>query len=269
MKKKLIGIVIVLLLVISFSVVGYAADYEINYSFIQHRAYENGKSINRLVIAMKYSESNNVTDENVIENVLLYDEVGNQVELDNVSIYLYDAIYPFFNCNNIEWQNGHLDQSTWYAKDIIGDLIPGDYTIVVEDINGVIHDDNYYFRGEVDLPIVSSKTFKYKFDDDGNLYWNWEVPKGMFYLDPDIFFDTFDQGARPLVRAMIHGYQNDELSNIMWIKLPYLMSGVFVPASWGFLYNEYDRVEIGIQVQLQDFSTRTYSNMKKIKIKIK
>ena len=117
------------------------------------------------------------------------------------------------------------------------------------------------------MPIFKSSHFKYEFDEDGNFYWHWKVPDEMFFLDPNFFFDPFDPFTRPRVRAMIQGYQNGEVSHEMWIDLPYLMSGVFVPASSEFFDITFERVEIGIYVQINDFSNRAYSKWKKVKIK--
>jgi hypothetical protein len=269
MRKKILGTAIAMFLVLSLSVVGYANAYEMGFAWIQHRVYQNRTSVNKVVVAMKYDGSGDTTNENVVQNVTVFDSGDNELALGDVTIDTQNDTYPRFNSLTRDWEFFGFNESSYYGQEIIDELIPGEnYRIVVETTDGDFHEAFYTFRGIVDLPIVKAFTFAYHFDRDGNFYWKWWVPIKMFYLDSSFFYED-DLGKRPQVRAMIEGYQNGEISHLMWIDVPYLMSGVYVPASWGFFDNNYDRVEIAVQVQIRDFSNRTYSNYRRIRIRIR
>ena len=62
MKKKLIGVFIVLLFVVSFSRMGYTDEpqYVIGFKYVQHRTLENGKTINLVAVGMNYSGTNDL-----------------------------------------------------------------------------------------------------------------------------------------------------------------------------------------------------------------
>ena len=273
MKKKLIGIVIVLLLMISFSGIGYAGPYKIGFRYVQHRVFENGKDINRLCVSLNYAEGGKVPD-NVIDDVELLKEDSSQVQLeDKESIKNVYEKYPAFFSPNMSYGGFDWDfgEASYYMRDILEELIPDHwYTIIVTyhelGIPTTTYTDEkeYYYRGEVYLPVISSKSFKYKFDIDG-LYFQWAVPKEMIFEVDHTLFDNFQ--SAPHIRAMIDRYDNSGRVWNLWVVLPYLMNGVFVPASSGIFDGEFDYIEVGVQVRTRDSSTRTYSNMKKIKIK--
>ncbi len=276
MTKKLMGIAIVFLLVISFSGVGYADDplYVIGYKRLRHHVLENGKTMNKMVVGMYYNNGQqDLTDENVIEEIWLYRlDPTEEVLIDLYDVEIFDGIwetYPYYNCYiGCEFEN--WEKSTYYYRDIHDELEPGNYRIEVKCIDeDILYTDTFSYRGEIDLPAVSSKTIKYRFDNAGNFYCNWEIPKDLFYLDPS-FFDVTDWDKHPYARVMLEFYNNGVHTGLAWIRVPYLMSGALIPVSSDLFNNgvfDYDHVEIGIQVRLVDDSTRSYSNYKPIKIK--
>lgn len=268
MKKKLIGILIVLFLVISYSGAGYAEGlYTIGFRYVQHRTLENGKTINLVAVGM-IDSSGTLTDNNVIEELKLYRLDGaNQYPMELIDVVIQDGkneLFPSFKSDTREWVGwwGWLT-SSYYIATIVEDLIPDTvYMIEVTCDDGNSYFDFVYFRDIKDMPTVSSKSFKYKFDEEGNFYWHWEIPKDMFYIGPE-FHNNYD--TRPSVRAMIEFYNNGKLTDEVWINIPYLMSGVFVPVSSGVFSVEADRIEIGVQLRIQDNTYRWYSNYKEIK----
>jgi hypothetical protein len=271
MKKKLIGILIVLFLVISYSGAGYAEDpeYVIGFRYVQHRTLENGKTINLVAVGMNSNYTNNITDYNVIEGLKLYRLDGeNQYPMELIDVVIQDGkheLFPRFNSLNRQWEGWDWGwhTSSYYIATIVENLIPNTtYRIEVECDDGNYYIDTVYFRDIKDMRVVSSKSFKYKFDEEGNFYWHWQIPKDMFYIGPEFHDDYY---TRPSVRAMIEFYNNGTLTDEVWIKIPYLMGGVFVPAASGVFDVEADRIEIGVQVRIQDNTYRSYSNYKEIK----
>jgi len=268
MKKKSIGILIVLFLVISYSGAGYAeGPYTIGFKYVQHRTLENGKTINLVAVGMNDS-SGNLTDNNVIEELKLYRFDGvNQYPMELIDVVIQDGkheLFPSFNSTTRKWVGwGGWLTSSYYIATIVEDLIPDTvYMIEVTCDDGNSYFDFVYFRDIKDMPAVSSKSFKYKFDEEGNFYWHWEIPKDMFYIGPE-FHNNYN--TRPSVRAMIEFYNNGKLTDEVWINIPYLMSGVFVPVSSQVFDVEADRIEIGVQLRIQDNTYRWYSNYKEIK----
>ena len=113
------------------------------------------------------------------------------------------------------------------------------------------------------MPVVSSQSFKYTFDQDRNLYFSWTIlAKDIFNMDHTLFNNS--PGRYPSIRAMINRYDsNGDIYNL-WIELPYLSTGVFVPVDSGILDGA-DSIEIGVQFRTQDNSNRTFSNFMQIK----
>ena len=105
MRKKILGVGIALCLVFSLSVVSYAFDYEIGDAWIQHRTFEKGPSINKLVIGMIHSGSSppDYTDTNVVDSVEVFDSSNNEVTLGDGTLFELEAKYPGFNCGTRQW----------------------------------------------------------------------------------------------------------------------------------------------------------------------
>ncbi len=162
---------------------------------------------------------------------------------------------------------GGWNEEGYFTRIILDDLVADSlYTlwITYHELGETVpsYTTYYYYGGEVSLPVVSSSSFKYEFDQDGNLYFCWEIPtKDIFKMDHTLF----NYPARyPSIRAMINRYDsNGDIYNL-WIELPYLSTGVFVPADSGILDGA-NSIEIGVQFRTRDNSNRTYSNFKKIK----
>jgi hypothetical protein len=266
MKKKLIGIFIVLLFVISFSRMGYTGEpqYVIGFKYVQHRTFENGKTINLVAVGMNYNGTKDLTDNNVIEELRLYRLIeGNQYPIELTDVLIQDGkreLFPRFNSLERRWEGWDWGwpTSSYYRATIMEDLIPDSiYIIEAKCDDGNYYIDNVYFREMPEMPKISSKSFKYEFDEEGNFYWHWDIPKDFFYIGPEFFKDY---STSPSVRAMIEFYNNGVLTDEVWINIPYLMSGVFIPATSGVFDVEADRIEIGLQLRIQDNTYRSYSN---------
>lgn len=276
MWKKLLGIPAVLLLVVSFCDIVYAdGPYSIGFQYIQKRIYEHNKSVNRLGLAMYDPNANALVAENVIDDVVLYDGDGEIVPLGDVGIENVLGKYPKFYAPyspNTPRYDGFLNDWTpegYYSRIILGDLKENSsyHIIVTYHALGITNptyttDSYYYYRGEVFLPVVSASSFKYEFDQDQNLYFSWEIPaKDIFNMDHTLFNDP---SRYPSIRAMINRYDsNGDIYNL-WIELPYLSTGVFIPVDSGILDGA-DSIEIGVQFRTRDNSNRTFSNFKEIK----
>jgi len=267
-KKFLTGILVVLFMVISFGGLAHAEDpqYVIGFKYVQQRTFENGKTVNRVAVGMHWNDGSGMVNRNVVEELKLYrlgEYPENPMELTNVVIQ--DGIqegYPRFEFTNLvsTWWFSGWRASNYYIADIAEELVPGTiYQIEVLCDDGNYYDATVLFGEPANLPVVSSKSFKYEFDEDGNFYFHWDVPKDMFYLGPELL------NRRPHVRAMINFYNAGVLTDKIWVKIPYLMSGVFIPVDWGIFDTEADYIEVGVEVRLNDSTYRTYSDYKELK----
>lgn len=267
--KKLVGVLVVLFMVVSFAGVGYAEEelYVLGWQYVQKRTFENGKTVNRVAVAMYWNSGMPVdlVDHNVVEELKLYGPDG-EMELTNVVIQDgIKEILPSFNSPGMFWQgfDAGWQAKAYYIADIVDELIPGTtYRVEVLCDDGNLYDKYVYFGEPVDLPVASSKSFKYEFDADGNFYFHWEIPKGMYYLGPDILNDWV---RRPQVRTVINFYNNGIITNRVWMKLPYLMSGIFIPATSGIFDTEADYIDIAVELRLDDNTYRTYSDFRELK----
>lgn len=271
MGKKLMGIVIILLLMISFSGVSYAdPNYQIGYHYLQHRVYENGKSVDRLCVSLNDGSgvplpTNQITN---VELFLINENGETEVLLSNDAIILEEnkERYAVFFSPFMAW-GGFADPwhiISYYSVEVLDGLVPeSTYKIKVTDIDGNIHYIEGYFRGEKYLPIVSSKTFKYEFDQDRNFYFNWDISKKWFGID-HLLFNNPD--SAPQLRAVLTRYDHDGRIWMLLIKLPYVMGGTFVPGYCDIFDGDYDRIEISVQMRTADNSNRTVSDSMEIKI---
>jgi hypothetical protein len=273
MGKKLMGIVIVLLLIISFSGVSYAdPSYQIGYHYLQYRVYENGKSVDRLCVSLNDGfgvplPTNQIT--NVELSLINENHVGStEVLLSNDAIIEEEnkERYTVFFSPSMTW-GGFADPwhiISYYSVEVLDGLVPArTYVIKVTDSDGDIHEVLRYFLGEEYLPIVSSQTFKYEFDQDKNFYFNWDISKKWFDIDHLLFNYS---GSAPQLRAVLTRYDHDGRVWMLLIKLPYLMGGTFVPGYCDIFDGDYDRIEISVQMRTADNSNRTVSDSMKIKI---
>jgi len=266
--KKLVGVLVVLFMVISFGGVAHAEDpqYVIGFKYVQQRTFENGKTVNRVAVGMHWNDGSGMVDANVVEQLWLYrlDDEENQHPMELTNVVIQDGIregFPRFSTFDGPWWFPGWSISNYYIADIAEELVPGTtYVIEVKCYgeDGIRYIATVHFGEPANLPIVSSKSFKYEFDEDGNFYFHWDVPKGMFYLGPELL------DRRPHVRAMLHFYNAGVLTDKIWVKIPYLMSGIFIPADWRIFDTEADYVEVGVEVRLQDSTYRTYSDYKEL-----
>ncbi len=54
--------------------------------------------------------------------------------------------------------------------------LEGTYYLRVVAINGDVYEDEQYYSGPTEVPVISSKSFRGGFDEAGNFIWTWDVP---------------------------------------------------------------------------------------------
>ena len=245
------------------NIVAYSVQYTIPppklaHFFVQHRVYEDGREFNILVVDI-YDENWNIIIEDIVNNVELIGPDGQPVNMSNVEFSLCRIAFPKYDANTGQWeykydQNGEIF-SDWadYIATINEPLKQGLYRLKVIDTSFDQYEAEYYFNGRKDLPIIRSRSLKYKFDKEDNLIWEWNVP---YYLNPE---------WKTSVRAQINIYRGDEFVGVLYPKVPTHLGRLFVPSDiFQKIKEEGDLFKLQIQLRTNDNNNRSYSKERKI-----
>jgi hypothetical protein len=96
----------ILLLIICCSVF-YIEDTfctEVSWMYVQHRAYEDGKRINRLRFGLIDNKGQYLATDSSVADVKLYDPNGKLVKLSPVKFGALEEIYGLYDTKNSQWE---------------------------------------------------------------------------------------------------------------------------------------------------------------------
>jgi len=244
----------ILLLVLCFSFLAAANTYsaEIAWMYVQHREYGTGKSVNRLSFGLVDDQLNYLTSDASVAEVKLFNPGGKEVKLASQTFGSLEEIYGSYDAKNSQWRyrkNWQLD--SWFHVDILEELIPGKYRLVVNTADGKTTEREYAFSRRINLPIVDQHSIKFRRDSHANLIWTWDVPEDMGFLALE---------TKTRARAAIDIYKNDENVAYFSITLPSHMGYVLLPDDVVQLINKKgDRFDLIVSLETRDKNNRTYS----------
>jgi len=255
---KLRTFIIILTLLMGFIQAESSLAYQVAWTAIQHRTYENGDSGNRLAFEIMDDSGNYVNNAAVVTEVLLKNPAGSTVNLSTLGFDpLYDLLGARYDTENSVWNYFTPLQISGFYADVLDALVVGEYTLEIDMINGQKLTQSISIDFLLDLPVISSRTFQIQSDPDGNVYWTWEIPAQLLTLAK-----TYDLQVRAGVAAMING----QLDALYWPNIPVQMGFCFVPQSiYQNLTSRGDEIRFAFQVRTSNNIARSYSGRISVK----
>lgn len=253
MKSKLF---IFLLAVVAGSfmgiVNGYGA-YQIDWMYVQHRVYEDGTSYNRVAFGLIDEANNRNLPKDVVTNIELLGPGGTPVSLEgSLGFYSIDyMVYGYYDAYNGYWVfPDPSTESGWYDE-ILSSLLEGEYTLKVTTSDGQTLVKTYTFNQQIDLPIVSKRSFRFE-KKDGNIWWRWDTPMELYTMNPSVATQC---------RAYIDIYRSGNLFGELSFRVPTHMGGIFLPSQVvEELKTLGDQFDLVVQIRTNDNNNRSYSS---------
>jgi hypothetical protein len=168
----------------------------------------------------------------------------------------YELLYGSIDTSSGQWNYDSdfvLDNYHW--ANFPEDLVEGNYTLAVVDSDGdTMPNENstQYFHGVVELPEVSSKSFRGFEDVDGNLFWQWDPP-----ADIALWSSSLDVS----IRCWVSIYDGDDYIGDIYVAVPATLGGMYVPSSVMDLARlKGDNFRIALHTRTNDNDNRFYTN---------
>jgi fibrinogen beta/gamma subunit family protein len=224
----------------------------IEWWWIQHRKYADGRELNRTAFAVKDKNGDYVPDD-VITSIELYDPDGLELQTPTPAEAFggtYKTVSGNYDANNGRWYFGDsLNQGSYYDFDIAETLKTGQYHLVVVDTNGKQYDTYKDFNSTRDVPTIPPDSFCANKDAAGNLFWRWAAPTELF------------SNVSTSIRTYVSVYKNDMFIGDIYIKVPTHMNWAFSPKHLldKFINEGADLLKIGLHVRTNDNNNRWYS----------
>ena len=151
-----------LVVVALFLLASNALAAEVSWMYVQNRSYENGRKINRLAFGLVDEKGYILTDGRSVVDVKLYDPTGNPVKLSKYRFDSDEEIYGIYDAIKSRWLYADSWQGdSWFRANFSDPLISGTYRLKVATADGKLAQGGFNFNKIVDLPIISSISFKF------------------------------------------------------------------------------------------------------------
>jgi hypothetical protein len=221
--------------------------------YVQNRKYENGRNINRLAFGLIDEKGNILRDASSVAEVKLYAPGGDPVKLNKYRFDADEEIFGVYDALRSQWRYSDTwQQDTWFRANFPGPPVPGFYLLKVISQDGTETESRFKFKHVVDLPIISSNTFRIYPDAYGNVIWKWDIPDELGHMIYNHETET---------RAAIDITKNNKNVAYFFIKIPSHMEYVFIPGRIARKINaKGDQFGLKVQLETRDKNTRTYSN---------
>lgn len=217
--------------------------------YVQHRKYQDGREFNVAPFAMK-DEGNNYISDDVVSSIELYDPDGIKISLTKAEFGgVYKTVGGGYDAENGNWYFGDsLHDESYYNVQFEGALKTGEYKLVITDKAGVQYNEYKNYDSTQNLPLISSETFCAFKDNTGNLIWKWAIP-------PVIEASTS-------VRAWVNGSKDGIDTGEIYVKVPTHMGYAVAPQNLlQMIDGDGHILKIGVHVRTNDNNNRAYSNM--------
>lgn len=257
--NKRTWIALLCLLTITTCAPGLAEAYVLDYFMVQHRTYENGSKHNRIAFAVKDANGGYVTQDK-LESLALYGPDGKQLKLTDKAFYSYKELDGVYDGPTGRWQymTTFYTSGNYRAFISASELAVGTYKLAIV-YDGAKLEGNWYFYGQVNLPVIKSTTFKYWMDKYGNFMAEWGVPYDLCRTSPNL---------ETSVRVWIDSYKGKTWIGEAFVRVPTHMGRLFLPSSIvSQLKKQGDNFTMGVHLRTNDNCNRTYSTPKKVVFK--
>lgn len=225
------------------------ATYHINNFFIQNRVNEDGARLYRILFSCT-DDNGHYPAQSVLGNYELTDPDNSKIspvyEFTFLSYYELDGNY------DSQYSRWHVGSGVYLYSCFISNLSElkeGKYTLTVTDHDGQSSSATFEVKATVDLPVISSKSYSYYLDQQGNFIWEWDVP---YDIDPSLSTNC---------RALIDGYdKNGNMSFEYYYTVPTHLGRLFVPKEvFDKILSYGTTFKLGFQLRSADNSSRTYA----------
>ncbi len=226
---------------------------EISWMYVQHRIYENGRTRNRLTFGLIDENNQNLTSDENVAAVELWDPQGRVVKLSDYKFNIDEEIYGIYDSMRSQWHFSEAWQlDSWFSASFSEPLIPGVYHLKVITADGKSSEYGFKFREVVALPVITSRSFEIHPDPFGNVIWKWDIPDSLGHM---VF------NLQTVVKASIDVYQHNKQVAYFFIKLPSHMGYLLIPRKIvQKLHARGDQFGLRVQLETRDNNTRTYSD---------
>ena len=217
--------------------------------YIQHRKYQDGREFNASSFAMR-DAGNNYILEDVVSSIALYDPDGAQITPTKAGFAgKYQIAYGGYDANNGWWYfDNALHDESGYSVTFDGILKTGTYHLVVTDKNGATYEGYRNVNSIQELPVIASETFCAFKDNDGNLLWKWGIPSNI--------------NASTSVRAYVDSYNGGIFISEVYLTVPTHMGWAVVPQNLlQLIEGQGNILKLGVQLRTNDNNNRAYSSM--------
>jgi len=235
-----------------FLLVSNAFAAEISWMYVQHRKYETGRNLNRLAFGLIDEKGQLPINGSDIEDVQLYAPDGSVVNLLKYRFASDEEIFGLYDAVKSQWYYSDIWQfDSWFRANFFEPLVPGQYRLKVTTVTGKVLESSFHFKKRVELPVISSNSFKIHNDSHGNVIWKWDIPDDMGRL----IFNHHTEA-----RASIDIIKNKKNVAYFFIKIPSHLGYVFIPRHiTEKITSRGDQFGFKIQLETKDKNNRTYS----------
>jgi hypothetical protein len=233
-----------------------APTLDIDWFWVQHRVYEDGKDFNRLGFSLRYEDgSYPLTD--VVRNVTLTDNHGNSVPYRDLRFWSEENLFGRYDGWAGTWSYDEFQFESGHTADIDDPLVEGTYNLTITDLSGNTYESEYKFNGLVNLPIIS-RYFFYVSRKSKNLVWRWHITPELYHLG--FTYET-------QVRAIIEIYNNNQYVGAAWLTTPTHMGKIIIPPGVvEKIASKGNRFDFIMQLRTRDNNNRTYSKDRRAKL---
>lgn len=220
-------------------------------NYIVHGEYEDGRTRRWTGFEFQNENGDKIT-ENVVSSVKLYDPDGIEVSPIELKMEPYREMIGKYIADTGKWQYDETFNVYSGEQYLVFNDTPlkiGLYRLQVTDTDGNIHEAYNYCKGTVELPLISSDTFRGFEDSFGNFIWTWSVP---YNVNPEI---------ETQVRGWVKIYNNDTFVSDVFITVSTHLGKIFIPNNvYQKIKTEGNIYEVGLHLREKSNRSRTYSN---------
>ena len=216
---------------------------------MSHHIREDGQDYNRLYFSVLDDNAMYPT-EAPLSSIRLFAPDSTEITLDTNDWEATSILYGRYNAasGNFEYNTMSIFES-YYVCRFSEPMPEGEYHFEAIDTSGATHHGYSGYDGPATLPMISSKSFRFAINPDGDLVWNWHPPTG---IDPGLETET---------RAMIRVFENDEAVEEIYVRrIPTELGEMVLPAS---IVNAMDalgdRFECSLQLRTKNSQNRTHA----------
>jgi hypothetical protein len=232
----------------------FAGNYKVGWWWVHKRINENGTSYNRLAFSI-LDESDNPVLTDVVQGIALIGPNGS-VLLDPYDFDTYEMLYGSIETGSGQWNyDSEFSTENIYIANFSEDPVEGNYSLFIIDTDGVdvsVASNPRYYNGVVELPKISSKTFRGYEDADGNLFWQWDPP-----TDTAVWSQSLDVS----IRCWLGIYDGDDPVAQVYVTVPATLGGMYVPKNiMDLVRQKGDWFYVQLHLRTNDNDNRYYTN---------